>query len=170
VVSVLVSLLHSLRWVVARSRASLHLEIIALRPQLGVVNRLRRPRLRITRVDRMLWAWLSRSWHGWRSAVHIVKPEPSSRGTGAAFVSSGPGRVDTERADRLCHTRFAASFDLSTANTLCGAPRIHGELQKLGILASQSTVAKYMRSTSAPAVTNVAHLPHEPRNIPDHVP
>ena len=43
--SVVVSLLHSLRFLV-RSRASLHLEIIALRHQLAVVNRSRRPRLR----------------------------------------------------------------------------------------------------------------------------
>ena len=34
---------------------------------------------------------------------------------------------------------------LSTANPLWGAPRIHGELQKLGISVSQSTVAEYMR-------------------------
>ena len=72
--SVVFSLLHSLRFMV-RSRVSLHLEIIALRHQLAVVNRSRRPRLRFTHVDRMLWAWLSRSWHGWRSAIHIVKPE-----------------------------------------------------------------------------------------------
>ena len=72
--SVVVALLHSLQFLV-RSRASLHLEILALRHQLAVVNRSRRPRLRLTMADRMLWAWLSRAWHGWRSAVHIVKPE-----------------------------------------------------------------------------------------------
>jgi putative transposase len=53
-----------------RSRVSLHLEIIALRHQLAVVNRSRRPCLRLTPVDRMLWAWLSRSWCGWRSGIH----------------------------------------------------------------------------------------------------
>jgi hypothetical protein len=35
--------------------------------------------------------------------------------------------------------------ELSAANPLWGAPRIHGELQKLGIVVSQSTVGKYMR-------------------------
>src|SRR4029450_2072873 len=39
-----------------RLRASLHLEIVALRHQLAVVNRFRRPRLRFTTVDRVLWA------------------------------------------------------------------------------------------------------------------
>jgi hypothetical protein len=52
-----------------RSRASLHLEIIALRHQLAVVHRSRRPRLRLTSADRALWAWLSQVWDGWRSAV-----------------------------------------------------------------------------------------------------
>ena len=40
--------------------------------------------------------------------------------------------------------------DMSTANPLWGAPRIHGELQKLGIAVSQSTVAKYMRRHPRP--------------------
>jgi hypothetical protein len=53
----------------------LPLEILALRHQLAVVNRSRRPRLRFTQIDRMLWASLSRSWHGWRSAIHVVKPD-----------------------------------------------------------------------------------------------
>jgi hypothetical protein len=70
----LVSLLHSLRFL-ARSRASLHLEILALRHQLAVVSRTRRPHLRLTSTDRVLWTWLSRTWPGWRSALHIVKPE-----------------------------------------------------------------------------------------------
>jgi hypothetical protein len=50
--SVVASLLYSL-WFMVRSRASLHLEIIALRHQLAVVNRSRRPRLRFTSADRM---------------------------------------------------------------------------------------------------------------------
>jgi transposase InsO family protein len=39
---------------------------------------------------------------------------------------------------------------MSTANPLWGAPRIHGELLKLGIAVSQSTVAKYMRRHRRP--------------------
>jgi hypothetical protein len=69
-----VALLHSLRFVV-RSRASLHLEILALRHQLAVVNRTRRPRLRLTATDRVLWAWLSRTWRDWQSALHMVQPD-----------------------------------------------------------------------------------------------
>src|SRR4051812_5655250 len=72
--SVLVSLLHSVRFLF-RSRVSLHLEILALRHQLTVVNRTRRPRPRLTSTDRVLWVWLSRTWRSWRSVLHIVKPE-----------------------------------------------------------------------------------------------
>jgi len=57
VASVVFSLLHALRFMIG-SRVSLHLEIIALRHQLNVVTRSRCPRLRLTPVDRMLWAWL----------------------------------------------------------------------------------------------------------------
>jgi hypothetical protein len=74
VVSVLVSFFHALRFVV-RSRVSLHLEILALRHQLTVVHRSRGPRLRLTSADRLLWAWLSRAWRGWRSALHVVQPD-----------------------------------------------------------------------------------------------
>jgi hypothetical protein len=67
-----VSLLHSFRFLF-RSRASLHLEILPLRNQLAAVNRIRRSRIRLTATDRMLWSWLSRTWHCRRSALHIVR-------------------------------------------------------------------------------------------------
>jgi hypothetical protein len=57
-----------------RSRASLHLQIVALRHQLAVVTRSRRPRLRFTTGDRVLWAGVSQRWHGWRAALHVVQP------------------------------------------------------------------------------------------------
>jgi putative transposase len=150
VASVVVSLLHSLRFLV-RSRASLHLEILALRHQLAVVNRSRRPRLRLTSADRMLWAWLSRAWHGWRSAVHIVKPETvvawHRRGFRLFWTWKSRGRVG--RPSVPADVR-ALIRELSTANPRWGAPRIHGELQKLGISVSQSTVAKLIRRHPRP--------------------
>jgi hypothetical protein len=75
VASVVVSLLHCLRFLV-RSRTSLRLEIIALRHQLAVVNRSRRPRLRFTAADRRLWLWLSRSWRSRRSSLRASESEP----------------------------------------------------------------------------------------------
>jgi len=74
VASVVVSLFDSLCFLI-RSRALRHLKIIALRHQLAVVRRSRRPRLRLTSADRLLWAWLPHTWRGWRTAVHIVTPE-----------------------------------------------------------------------------------------------
>lgn len=74
VVSSVVSLLHSLRFLV-RSRAALHLEIITLRHQLAVRHRARRPGRRFTSADGFCWASLSQVWRGWRSTVHIIKPE-----------------------------------------------------------------------------------------------
>jgi hypothetical protein len=56
-----------------RSRASMQLEILALRHQLAICQRsLKRPRLRPA--DRLLWAWLDRLWPRWRKALVIVQP------------------------------------------------------------------------------------------------
>jgi hypothetical protein len=52
---------------------------------------------------------------------------------------------------------------MADANPLWGAPRIHGELLKLGIDVSQSTVAKYMPRRKRPAVADLADLPRESR-------
>jgi hypothetical protein len=150
VASVVVSLLHSLRFLI-RSRASLHLEIIALRHQLAVVHRSRRPRLRLTSADRLLWAWLAHAWHGWRTAVHIVTPETvvAWHRRGFRLFWTWKSRQRTGRPGvppDVC----ALIRELSTANPLWGAPRIHGELRKLGIAVSQSTVAKYMRRHPRP--------------------
>ena len=134
-----------------RSRISLHLEIIALRHQLAVVNRSRCPRLHLTPVDRMLWAWLSRSWCGWRSTIHIVKPE-----TVIAWHRRG-FRLFWTWKSRHRYGRPTVSPDvralireMSTAHPRWGAPRVHGELLKLGISVSESTVAKYMRRHPRP--------------------
>ena len=145
-----VSLLHSFRFLV-RSRASLHLEIIALRHQLAVVNRSRRPRNRLTAADRMLWAWLSRAWRGGRSAVHIVKPATviAWHRRGFRLFWTWKSRQRTGRPGVPPEVRTLIQ-ELSDANPLWGAPRIHGELQKLGISVSQSTVAKYMRRHPRP--------------------
>jgi len=59
-----------------RARAALQAEIIALRHQLLILQRSNRGhKLRLSRVDRILWVWLSQLWTGWRTALAIVKPE-----------------------------------------------------------------------------------------------
>ncbi|MCI0362839.1 MAG: hypothetical protein L0219_03095, partial [Phycisphaerales bacterium] len=57
-----------------RSWAALHLENLALRHQIGVLQRsVKRPRL--TPADRFLWVWLCVVWNDWRSALVVVKPD-----------------------------------------------------------------------------------------------
>ena len=73
-ISVLISVLTTIRGFV-RSRVALHVEVLALRHQVLVLQRSRPRRLRLLRADRWLWVWLSRSWIGWREALVIVKPE-----------------------------------------------------------------------------------------------
>jgi transposase InsO family protein len=99
----------------------------------------------------MLWAWLSRAWCGWRSAVHIVKPETviAWHRRGFRLFWTWKSRQRTGRPGVPAAVRSLIR-ELSTANPLWGAPRIHGELQKLGISVSQSTVAKYMRRHPRP--------------------
>jgi transposase InsO family protein len=143
-ISVLVSLVLSVRSGL-RSRAELQLELFALRHQLQVLNRSRRRRLRLVTADRWLWAWLSRSWPAWRTALIIVKPETviAWHRQGFRLFWTWKSRRRIGRPTVPADVR-ALIRTMSDANPLWGAPRIHGELLKLGIDVSQATVAKYM--------------------------
>ncbi len=129
-----------------RTRAALQAEILALRHQLLVLQRPSRlHKFRLGRADRVLWVWLSRLWNDWRLALLIVKPE-----TVVAWHRKG-FRLYWTRKSRRCEGRPTVSPEvknlirqMSLANPRWGAPRIHGELLKLGIQISQGTVAKYM--------------------------
>ena len=142
--SVLVSLLLTVRGCV-RSRAALQFEVLALRHQLQVLERSRARRLRLSRADRLLWVWFSRVWNEWRAALVIVTPE-----TVIAWHRQGIRLFWTWKSRRR-RGRPTVPPDVRTlirtmsdANPRWGAPRIHGELLKLGIDLSQATVAKYM--------------------------
>jgi HTH-like domain len=109
------------------------------------------PRLRLTALDRVLWALLSHQWRGWRSALHVVQPA-----TVLAWHRRGVRLFWTWKS-RHRMGRPAVSLDvralireMSTANPMWGAPRIHRELLKLGISVSESTVAKHMRRHPRP--------------------
>src|SRR5437773_327138 len=103
---VLISILQAVR-VSVRSRAVLQLEILALRHQLQVPSRSRRPRVHLTPADRLLWVWLSRIWTEWRSAIVIVRPDTVIAWHRRAFRRFGRGRVATASVDRQCHQTFA---------------------------------------------------------------
>jgi hypothetical protein len=87
----------------------------------------------------------------WRSALHIVQPETvvgwHRRSFRLFWTWKSRRRIGRPGVPADVHVLIR---ELSTANPLWGAPRIHGELQKLGIVISQSTVAKYMRRHSRP--------------------
>ena len=141
---VVLSILHAVRTLV-RSRAALHVEILALRHQIQVMERSRRPRVRLTAADRLLWVWMSRIWPDWRAALVLVQPDTvvAWHRRGFRLFWSWKSRRRTGRPTIPADVR-ALILTMSGANPLWGAPRIHGELRKLGITVSQSTVAKYM--------------------------
>lgn len=138
-----------------RTRAALQLEILALRHQLGVLQRsVKRPKL--TASDRFLWAWLSATWRDWRSALILVQPETVIGWHRKGFRlfwrwKSGHGRRGRPRV--AAETRQLIRR-MSRENPLWGAPRIHGELLKLGIDIGETSVSKYMvRGRKPPSQT-----------------
>lgn len=139
-----------------RTRLALQAEIIALRHQLVVLQRKNAcHRIHLQASDRILWVWLSRLWSDWRSALLIVKPE-----TVIAWHRKGFKLYWTWKS-RQTDGRPAVSSEIrdlirkmSRANPRWGAPRIHGELLKLGFELSEATVAKYMARHRKPPSQN----------------
>src|SRR3954468_17894624 len=143
-ISVLVSSLLALR-ASAGSRIALQLEILALRHQLQVLQRTRPRQLRLATMDRWLWVVLSRLWTEWRAALVIVKPETviAWHRRGFRLWWTWKSRHRTRRPTLPADVRTLIRT-MAEANPRWGAPRIHGELQKLGIDICQATVAKYL--------------------------
>src|ERR1035438_10523479 len=134
-----------------RSRATLHLENLALRYQLGVLRRsVKRPKL--TSADRLLWAWLCGVWSDWRSALVIVKPETVIGWHRKGFRLYWPWRVRHGRPGRPPISKEVRKLirTMSRENPLWGAPRIHGELLKLGIDIGETSVGKYVARSQKP--------------------
>jgi putative transposase len=130
-----------------RSRALLHLEILSLRQQLAMVAARNQKRLRTRRHERLFWVWLYRLWPGCLATVAVFQPDTLLRWHQQGFrlywtwISrrrQRPGRPATPAEIR------ALIRQLSRDNPLWGAPHVHGELQMLGIVISQTTVAKSM--------------------------
>src|SRR6266849_487106 len=135
------------------SRAVLELENLALRHQLHVLRRQRPGRPRLFAIDRLLWVWLYRLWPRCLEVMVLVKPATVIQWHRQGFrrnwrwrSRSGRPSVDREVRELI--------RQMNAANPLWGAPRIHGELLKLGIEISQATVAKHMvRRRAAPSAT-----------------
>jgi putative transposase len=138
-----------------KSRATLQLENLALRRQLGVLRRsVKRPKL--TSADRLLWTWLCEVWSDWRSALVIVRPETVIAWRRKGFRLFWTWKVRHGQPGRPVLPKDVRELirKMSRENPLWGAPRIHGELLKLGIDIGETSVGKYIvRGRKPPSQT-----------------
>ena len=111
-----------------------------------MLQRSAKKRPRLTAADRFLRGWLSGVWADWRSALAIVKLEPVIAWHRKGFrlfwtwkVRRGqPGRPPVSKETRELIRK------MTRENPAWGAPRIHGELLKLGIDVGETSVSKYL--------------------------
>jgi len=140
-----------------RPHAAVVAENLLLRQQLGVLRRqVKRPAIGPT--DRLFWILVSRLWDRWRDLLVLVKPETVIRWHRSGFRAywrrksrRPPGRPPMSTEIRGLVRR------MSLENPLWGAPRIHGEILKLGFSVSESTVAKYMVRRGDPRRSQTWH-------------
>jgi hypothetical protein len=128
-----------------KSPGRLATEILILRHQLNVLQQHRPRRLHLRWADRALFIWLYRRCPRILDAITIVRPETVVRWHRMGFAAywcwksrprGGRPRIGKEVRDLIRRMSFE--------NALWGAPKIHGELLKLGIEVAQSTVSIYM--------------------------
>jgi transposase InsO family protein len=141
-------LLDLLKWTLLdlfRSRRSLEAEVIALRQQLIVLRRSAPKRPALSMFDRFIFILLYQLAPSVLDAVTIVRPETIVRWHRAGFRAfwrwKSRSRVGRPSVPRELRRLIR---EMSFANPLWGAPRIHGELLKLGLTIGQTSVAKYM--------------------------
>jgi len=128
------------------SRAALQAEILALRHQILVLERSTRGcRLHLRSGDRAFWVCISRLWKNWRLPLRIVRPDTviAWNRKGFRLYWTWKSRARYGRP-KTTHAIRALIRKMSLANPRWGAPRIHGELMKLGIDIGETSVAKYM--------------------------
>ena len=146
-------LLHLFRLlpVLCGGHRQLALENLALRHQLAVYKRtVTRPRLR--RTDRLLWVGLARVWTCWRQALVIVSPDTVLQWQRRRFREHWTRLSGRPRVGRppINAEITALIRKMAAMNLLWGAPRIHGELRKLGIEVAERTVSRLMPKLRAP--------------------
>ena len=112
-------------------------------------------------IDRLIWVWLYRLWPRFLKLVVVVKPATVIQWHRQGFRLYWRWRSKSERPSIDREVRDLIR-QICNANPLWGAPRIHGELLKLGIEVSQATVAKYMvRRRGRPSPTWRSFLRNE---------
>jgi transposase InsO family protein len=145
------SLVWSVLVLLFRSRVSLEAEILMLRHQLNIQRRHVPKRVSFSAMDRLIFVGLYRLVPTTTKALTIVKPDTVIRWHRAGFRSywRWKSRPRCGRPTVPLEIRRLIR-EMSIANPLWGAPRIHGELLKLGIDVGQTSVAKYLARRRAP--------------------
>ena len=145
------SLVWSVLVLLFRSRVSLEAEILILRHQLNIQRRHLPKRSAFRVMDRLIIVGLYRLVPNTIKALTIVKPNTVIRWHRAGFRSywRWKSRHRCGRPTVSLEIRRLIR-EMSIANPLWGAPRIHGELLKLGIKIGQTSVAKYMARRRGP--------------------
>jgi len=128
-----------------KSKSRLEAENATLRHQLNVLRRKMRGRARLTNIDRWFFVQIYRWFPSVLNVVTIVQPETLVRWHRAGFrlYWRWKSRRRGGRPPIKAELRLLIG-QMSMENQLWGAPRIHGELLKLGFSVAQSSVAKYM--------------------------
>jgi transposase InsO family protein len=128
-----------------RSRVALEVEILVLRQQINVLRRANPKKLPFISIDRLILGGVCRLFPKMYDALAVVRPDTVIRWQRAGFRSywRWKSRRRCGRPTVSLEIRRLIR-EMSIANPLWGAPRIHGELLKLGIDVGQTSVAKYM--------------------------
>jgi hypothetical protein len=133
-----------------RSRATLEAEIWTLRQQINL-RRTAPTKHAFSAIDRLIFVGLYWLFPKVRDALAIVKPETVVRWHRAGFRSYWRWRSRPRGGRPTVPLEIRELMrEMSIANTLWGALRIHGELLKLGIEIGQTSVAKYTPGEEAP--------------------
>ena len=134
-----------------KSKSRLEAENAALRHQLIVLRRKVRGRPRLTNNDRWFFIQLYRWFPSTLQVLTIIRPETLVRWHRAGFRCYWRWKSRARGGRPKIETDLRALIRrMSIENPLWGAPRIHGELLKLGFEVAQSSVAKYMVKRRGP--------------------
>ncbi len=134
-----------------KSKGRLEAENVALRQQLIVLRCKMRGRVRLTNSDRLFFVQLYRWFPSVLSAITIIRPETLVRWHRAGFRCYWRWKSRSLGGRPQIGTDLRALIRrMGIENPLWGAPRIHGELLKLGFELAQSSVAKYMVKRCGP--------------------
>jgi transposase InsO family protein len=127
-----------------RNRNELVWENAILKHQIQILRR-KRKRIEFKSLDKIILVWLTKRLDNWKKFVFVVQPETLIRWHRNIFALYW-GRKYSKKAGRpVIHGMTIHLIrKIALANPLWGAPRVHGELLKLGIDIAQSTVEKYM--------------------------